>query len=617
MPDDQTLSPWWRRCAIVTIVVCFCVLGWLAKLTYSDAPPIPERVVGPDGAVLFTAADVAAGQQVFLRYGLMENGTIWGHGAYLGPDFSAQYLHTLAIDSEQTVSERHGFVMPAQIAPNRRLIVNAEVTRMLKRNRYDPASGTLTFTEAEAASYQHQIALWTAYFTNPSQDAGLPRDYISDPAQLRELTSFFAWAAWASVANRPGLNYSYTNNFPYDPSAGNLPTSGAVLWSALSVITLLGATAAVLFAFGRFDFLGWRRQRGHVHPKMLAGVTTPSQRATIKYFAVIALLFLAQALVGGGTAHYRANSGSFYGFNLSAILPSQILRTWHLQLAIFWIAASYVAGGLFLAPVIGGAEPRGQARWVNVLFAALVLVVVGSLLGEFAGVHQWFGRFWSWFGDQGWEYLDLGRAWQMMLAAGLALWVVLLYRAIAPRLSGHESSELSWLFIAAAVTIPVFYVPAFFYNTATNFTIVDLWRFWIIHLWVENFLRVVRHLRGRDHFLSARNRLEHDRRARRLSRRAALSRRRDHRHRASLVLHRPGADCDGAELGVLGDGGRATHAADARRVGFHRADPGAMRYLRRGYFRAASMDILLPDGGWSLELSSAPACSASLSICRS
>ena len=100
MAEVETLSPWWRRSAIVTIVLCFCVLGWLAKLTYSGAPPIPERVVGPDGAVLFTDADIAAGQQVFLRYGLMENGTIWGHGAYLGPDFSAEYLHTLALDAE-------------------------------------------------------------------------------------------------------------------------------------------------------------------------------------------------------------------------------------------------------------------------------------------------------------------------------------------------------------------------------------------------------------------------------------------------------------------------------------------------------------------------------------
>jgi nitric oxide reductase subunit B len=328
MAEAETLSPWWRRSAIVTIVLCFCVLGWLAKLTYSGAPPIPERVVGPDGAVLFTDADIVDGQQVFLRYGLMENGTIWGHGAYLGPDFSAEYLHTLALDAEKTVTERHGFIMHTTLLPSQGLIVNAEVARLLKQNRYDPASKTLTFTEAEAASYQHQIGLWAGYFNDPRKDGGLPHDYIRDPTQLRQLTSFFAWAAWVSVTDRPGRNYSYTNNFPYDPAVGNAPTSGAVLWSALSLITLLGATAAVLFAFGRFDFLGWGRRRGHVHPKMLPGSATRSQRATIKYFAIVALLFLAQTLVGGGIAHYRADAGSFYGLDLSSILPSQILRTW-------------------------------------------------------------------------------------------------------------------------------------------------------------------------------------------------------------------------------------------------------------------------------------------------
>ena len=491
--------------------------------------------------------------------------------------------------------------MQAALAPRQRVIVNAEVARLLKQNRYDPASRTLTFTEAEAASYQRQIGLWAKYFNDPQKNGGLPHDYIKDPAQLRQLTSFFAWAAWASVADRPGRNYSYTNNFPYDPAVGNAPTSGAVLWSALSLITLLGATAAVLFAFGRFDFLGWRRRRGHVHPKMLPGTATPSQRATIKYFAVVALLFLAQTLVGGGTAHYRANAGSFYGIDLSAILPSQILRTWHLQLAIFWIAASYVAGGLFLAPSIGGNEPRAQTLWVNVLFVALVLVVVGSLLGEFAGVHQWLGPLWSWFGDQGWEYLDLGRAWQMMLAAGLVLWVVLLYRAIAPRLSGHESSELSGLFIAAAITIPVFYVPAFFYNTATNFTVVDLWRFWVIHLWVENFLElfvtcavaIIFYQLGIVSSATASRVVYLD---------ALL-------YLGSGIIgtgHHwyftgQGRDHDGAQRGLLSDGSRAAHPAHPRRVGFCRADARTMRYLRRGYHRAASMDVLLPDGGGSVE----------------
>jgi nitric oxide reductase subunit B len=490
MPEG--LSPWWRRSTIATIVVCFCVLGWLSKLTYSGAPPIPDRVVGPDGAVLFTNVDIAAGQQVFLRYGLMENGTIWGHGAYLGPDFSAQYLHTLAIDAQRIVAAGYGFSMRAVLASegNGASNLDGQVARLLRQNRYDPASGTLAFSAAEAASYKHQIGLWTGYFANPQDDGGLPRNYITDPAQLRQLTSFFAWTAWASVARRPGHEYSYTNNFPYDRTAGNAPSSGGVLWSALSLITLLGATAILLFAFGRFNFLGWRGERAHVHPKMLPGTTTPSQRATIKYFTIVALLFLAETLIGGGIAHYRANAGSFYGIDLSAIFPSQVLRTWHLQLAIFWLATSFVADGLFLAPSIGGEEPAAQKELVNLLFVALLLVVVGSLLGEFAGMHQWLGRLWSWFGDQGWEYLDLGRSWQIMLAAGLILWVVLVYRAIKPRLRGHESSELYALFVAAAVTIPVFYLPTFFYNSASNFTVVDLWRFWIIHLCVENFLEL-------------------------------------------------------------------------------------------------------------------------------
>ena len=164
MAEVETLSPWWRRSAIIMIVACFCILGWLAKLTYSGAPPIPERVVGPDGAVLFTGRDITAGQQVFLRYGLMENGTIWGHGAYIGPDFSAEYLHTLALDAEEAVAERHGFVMQAALRPSQRLIVNAEVAQLLKQNRYDPVTKTLTFTEAEAASFQRQIGLWTKHF---------------------------------------------------------------------------------------------------------------------------------------------------------------------------------------------------------------------------------------------------------------------------------------------------------------------------------------------------------------------------------------------------------------------------------------------------------------------
>ncbi len=486
----EKLSSWWKHAAILIVVFGFTVLIWLAARSYRDAPPIPDRVVSLAGEPIFTGQDILAGQQVFLRYGLMDNGSIWGHGAYLGPDYSAKYLHTLSTDARQWIAEERYGRAYASLAGPERDRVDVEAQRALKQNRYDSGSGTLSFIPPEIDSYRKQIGEWTGYFDRPEKSAGLPGRYIGDSEELRQLTAFFAWTAWASVAIRPGATCSYTNNFPYDPGVGNTPTSQAFLWSALSLIALLGGTAAVLFAFGKFDYLGWKSRGKHVHPQMLPGVTTDSQRATIKYFAIAAILFLVQVLVGAATAHYRADPGGFYGIDLSSWLPSNILRTWHLQLAIFWIATAYIAGGLLLAPAVGGEEPRGQARGVHLLFGALLIVVLGSTLGEILGVNQLLGKLWFWFGHQGWEYLELGRAWQVLLALGLAFWMILLFRALAPARNHPEKREISSLFLYAAFAIPLFYIPAMFFNSTSNFTVVDTWRFWIIHLWVEGFFEL-------------------------------------------------------------------------------------------------------------------------------
>src|SRR5215471_5111402 len=485
---EAELSPWWKRSLILLMVSGFSMLGYLAARTYRDAPPIPGRVVDPAGATLFTEQDIIAGQQVFLSHGLMENGTIWGHGAYLGPDFSAEYLHTLALDVRGSFStSMHQDLGTSQQDYEGSL--DAAVAQTLKENRYDSSSGTLRFTRVEADSFRTQQQKWRDYFSAPDHNGGLTAGLIQDSDQLRKLTAFFAWAAWASAARRPGKVYSYTNNFPYDPLAGNVPTSDAVFWSAMSLLMLLGGIAAVLFAFGRFDFLGWHSDAQR-RPAMLPHHPTPSQRAALKYFIVVSLLFLAQVMFGGGVAHFRAQPGSFYGFDISRIFPSQLLRTWHLQLAILWIATAFLAGGLFIAPSLGGREPAYQEFGVNLLLVALVVVVAGSLLGEWLGIRQTLGRLWEWFGDQGWEYLDLGKAWQIALATGLVIWVLLLFRAVRPAFKDPERGEISVLFFLSGLAIPVFYMPAFFYNGATNFAIVDHWRFWIIHLWVEDFFEL-------------------------------------------------------------------------------------------------------------------------------
>ena len=490
LSTTETLSVWWRRSVVLVFVCGMAVLIFMSVQAYRYAPPIPESVVDSGGKVIFNRQDIESGQEVFLKYALMQNGSIWGHGSYLGPDFSATYLHELSVDAGNAIARQEFSANLSGLNQDQRSLVDARVAILLKENRYDPASKRLTFVDAEKASYQRQLTVWNDYFLQPTTNAGLPSKYIHDPEDLRQLTAFFAWTAWASVANRPDKSYSYTNNFPYDPMVGNRLTADAVLWSGLSVAMLLAGLAFVLFIFGRFDYLGWKGDPREIHPHMLPGGVTAGQMATIKYFLIVALLFLAQVTIGGALAHYRAEPGDFYGVDLAQYLPSNILRTWHLQLALFWIATAYIAGGLLLASSVGQKEPRGHSVGVHMLFWALVVLVVGSLLGELLGIHQVFGQLWSWFGHQGWEFLELGRFWQIILVIGFSFWIWLLYRAIVPAMKDPERKEVALLFMGGAAAIPFFYLPAFFFGSTTNFTVVDTWRFWIIHLWVEGFFEL-------------------------------------------------------------------------------------------------------------------------------
>ncbi|ADC61875.1 nitric-oxide reductase subunit B [Allochromatium vinosum DSM 180] len=486
----ESLSPWWPRSLMIVMIVGFSLLILLSLKTYEDAPPIPAQAVDPKGAVVFTAEDVAAGQEVFLKYGLMDNGTIWGHGGMLGPDFSAQTLHGLALHHAEHLAQSRFQTAYAALSADERAGIDGSVAAEFKRNGYDPATGILILPAASQAAFDAQIAAWTAYFQEPASNGGLTREAVTDPTELRRLTAFFSWTAWAAAAQRPGATHSYTNNFPYDPFVGNHPTAGALLWSAISVIFLLGGIAIVLLAFGKFSYLGWHGDDRPPPPKLPAITPiaiTPAQSATLKFMVIAGLLFLAQVLIGGGIAHYRAEPGNFYGLDLSTLWPSNLLRIWHLQLAIFWVATAYVGGALFMASALGGGDPTHQRRLIDTLFWALVAVVVGSLLGQWLGINDLLGGWWFWLGNQGWEYLEIGRFWQILLAAGLFFWFWLVLRAVKPARANPELRTFVNFFLIAAFSIPFFYLPAFFFGSTTHFSVVDMWRFWLIHLWVEGF----------------------------------------------------------------------------------------------------------------------------------
>ena len=477
---DLLVSKTWLQAIAVVMLFGFFVLGLLAYETYTGEAPLPARVVDSGGALLFTREDILSGQQIFLRNGLMEYGSVFGHGAYLGPDFTADYLRRAAL----MVLDAHGGAKSDS--------ANRQTVDDFKTNRYDASSDRLMFSEAQTSAFNQLKNYYHSFFDDPTTRNGLRPHAISAAQDTDQLTAFFAWSAWAGAALRPGKDYSYTNNWPPEPLVGNHVTADTVLWSVLSLITLLGGIGLLFAAFGRWNFLGWHgRERKTLSFREPGTVPlTPAQRVCAWFFLVMAALFLLQTLVGAASQHYRAEISNFFGIDLAQILPYNLARTWHVQLAIFWVATSFLAAGIFIAPMIGGREPKSQKWMASSLLMALAVVVFGSLAGEYAGIYGWIRSGWKWFGDQGFEYLDLGRFWQVLLTLGLCFWVLMLYLALRGRLKTEHKGNMPWLFLFSALAIPAFYAVGLLAQPDSHFTTTDFWRFWVVHLWVEDFLEL-------------------------------------------------------------------------------------------------------------------------------
>jgi nitric oxide reductase subunit B len=470
---------WFQGIALV-LLFSFFVMGILTYRTYTASMPQPDKVVTESGQTLFTADDITRGQALFQARGLMEYGSIMGHGGYLGPDFTAEYLRRATEFTKKALTES-GTQDPT--------VKNVEEWRT---NRYNESTKVLTFTANQAAAFDDVQRYYAGFFGEDSTRHGLKPKVVTDPAQIHQLTAFFAWTAWASAAERPGHSYSYTNNWPMEPRVDNGPTADMLVWSGLSLVVLIGGTGILFAIYGRWSRkIGWHSEEAPSIAFRQPGTVglTPAQRATAWFFFVIALLFVAQAFLGAAAEHYRADILSFFGFDLAKILPFNLARTWHLQLALFWTAAGFLAAGIFLTPLIAGREPRGQSKLAYILLAAVAVVVFGSLGAEALSIH---GVSWAkgpLFAQQ-WEYLDLPRVFQALLTAGLFIWIAIIWRGIRSRLRGESKGNMPWLFFFSALAIPAFYAVGLLAGSESHLSVAEFWRFWVVHLWVEDFLEL-------------------------------------------------------------------------------------------------------------------------------
>ncbi len=475
---------------IAIFVFSFAVLGWVGTEIFRQAPPIPREVVTTDGQVLIAEGEVSNGQNVWQAMGGMQVGSIWGHGSYVAPDWTADYLHREAVFildkwAKAEFAKEYGALNSEQQA-----VLRQRLQDTVRKNNYDPQTGKITIEPIRAEAFESSLKHYSDVFTNGNKDYAIQRNAQPDPVKLHQLTSFFFWTSWASATNRPNQTISYTSNFPAEPLVANTPTSSAIVWTGVSVIMLLAGIGAMIWLLA-----GRKREEDHDVPNsdpLIGATLTPSQKATVKYFLVVSLLFLLQIFMGILTAHYGVEGGGFYGFPLADYLPYVVTRTWHTQLGIFWIATAWLASGLFIGPVICGYEPKRQKLGVDLLFGALLVVVLGSMAGQWMSVaNKLTGAASFYFGHQGYEYVDLGRAWQAALFVGLLLWLFLVARTAIPALRKNDNRKsLLVLYLITTAGIALFYSPGLFWGMKSHLSVVEYWRWWVVHLWVEGFFEV-------------------------------------------------------------------------------------------------------------------------------
>ncbi|HET7680956.1 MAG TPA: nitric-oxide reductase large subunit [Xanthobacteraceae bacterium] len=486
----------WSLLALI-FIGSFAALLWVGGDIFRQKPPIPSEVVSVTGEVLMTAEDIAHGRFVWQSIGGQQLGSIWGHGGYLAPDWSADWLHRELLNMLQYWAAADYGTAYQSLTREQQAALRARLAAEVRNNRVDPQTGRLAVSATRAAAIKANRAYYNGLFGDLTpldelrKSYAIPHNAIRDVARREALSAFFFWTAWATATNRAGQEVTYTGNWPHEPLIGNTITPASIIWSVASVLMLLLGVGAMVWYQAVFA-------REQSHPAPPAGDPlgslrpSPSMRAVTNYFWLVVVLWILQISFGILSAHYAVEGHALYGVPISDVVPYVLSRTWHTQLAVLWIAIAWIATGLYIAPALSGHEPWGQRFGVNLLFGGILVILTGATVGQWLAIQQRLGlEFNFWFGHQGYEYVDLGRFWQLLLFGGLLLWLFLFARAIAPALRRRDDYRtLVFVLFLSSAAIGVFYGASFMWGRTTHLSMVEYWRWWVVHLWVEGFFEV-------------------------------------------------------------------------------------------------------------------------------
>ncbi len=461
---------------LIGIVMVVALIYYTANLQ-KEVPPIPKTVQSVSGEVLYTYDDVVEGKGFFQQFDLMDWGTMLGMGAYMGPDFTTDFFHYRAEFLYDYYGKQHYGKSAKDLADDERGRIKAIVTKDFHDTKL--TDNQTVYTEGSAGAYKANVVYITKLLVEGDKKRAFPGGVIRTE-EAKKIAAFVDWGQLVSSSLRPGTDRTWSNNWPNEPLVGQeirFFSHWVSLWEFLLLWTL---TIAVIYL--AYEYLLKKEPGEELVPALTITSLFPSQKKLLKYIPIVSLLFLVQMILGSYLAHLYAEPEKDFIIS-QGLMPFNIIRAIHTNIAIIWIAVGWLVGGLLIAPWVANKDHKFP--WlVDILWGALLVVAVGGLTGLYMGANGMMRETWFWLGNEGRELLNLGRVWDIGLVIGLVFWFLLIISLIR---KASTNNPLVGTIIWSAFAIATLYIAGMMplHKAFPNYTVDDYYRWWVIHLWVE------------------------------------------------------------------------------------------------------------------------------------